>query len=160
MKTFRTVLTLLLVGAITALGTASAQAMGSQGPTNPILRKCELNGDQLTGHYSVAALKAAYNSIGASVTAYTTCAQVIENKINQEVDGQGINTGGGSGGGGFPWIIVVIVVIALAGGGGALWSYRRSRAEGGAGEPGAGQPTPEDSPSDDTESGGSEPTQG
>jgi len=75
----------------------------------------------------VAALKAAYNAIPPATREYSTCAQVIMDKITNELTHDHITATGGGGGSGFPVVIVVVVVIVILGGGGAFYSYRRTR---------------------------------
>jgi hypothetical protein len=119
---------LLLVLVAVAAGCAPASAAASSEAPAAILKACSQNDYALPGHYSVAALRAAYDSISAASREYSTCAQVIETKITNELRTDHITPGSGGGGGsGFPVVIVVIVVIVLVGGGGAFYSYRRSR---------------------------------
>ena len=102
--------------------------------TNPVIVDCEQHNYVLQGHYTLAELQRAYDSVPAQLREYTTCAQVIQSAITALLAGHHVhgNTGGSSGGGsGLTIVIVAVVVIVLAGGGVAVFAGRKRSSAGG-----------------------------
>lgn len=83
----------------------------------------------LTKKYSTAQLKQALATMPSSVRDYTSCQNILENQLNQQlgkkVPGQ---TSSGSGGGGSSVLLIVIIAIVVIGGAlGAFFAYRRGK---------------------------------
>lgn len=127
MQRARTAAALVLVSLMIIAVPVTTAARASQLSGRAIVKLCEKNGYRLPGNYSVQELQRAFNSISPTEREYTTCAQVISNKLNAELTGAKLAKGSGanSSSGGFPVLLVAIIVIVLLGGAGAFYSYRR-----------------------------------
>lgn len=125
---------LLVTVAVAVLATGAAVAHA--GTTSQILSEC--TSGQLSQHFSVAALRKALSALPASTQEYTSCSDVIQSAILQDIrTGDRGSGGSGSGGGSFlptPVIVILALLILAALAFGAL-AVRRRR--GGPGDTGA-----------------------
>jgi hypothetical protein len=96
---------------------AAAATGGGSGTAQQAISDCNSH-DQLTRHYSAAALRQALASMPADVKEYTDCYDVIERQLLTEVGKTTAatpTTSSSSSGSFLPtWLIIVIVILALA----------------------------------------------
>ncbi len=111
----------LLLGAV-----LTAPALGA---TAPAVLDCTVH-NGLTKHYTVAELRTALATMPAEIKEYTSCSDILQRALDDELAGLHVSGGGASGGGGsflpLPVIIVLIVILLGGAGYGALQLRRRT----------------------------------
>lgn len=123
-------ITVAFVAALTGLAacwltSAPAFAAGGQ---NPIITDCLEHPSGLTGHYTVAELTQALNTMSPETREYTSCPDVINRARLAAISHGGTFTGSSSGSGSFlptPVIIVLVLLILAAVTFGAIAVRRR-----------------------------------
>lgn len=137
-------ITVALVAAATTLAACSlagvpALAAGSQ---NPIITDCLQHPSGLTGHYTVAQLTHALETMSPETKEYTSCPDVIARARLAAISHGGTFTGSSGGSSSFlptPVIIILVLLVLAAVTFGAIAIRRRSQAASGA--EGDGPPT-------------------
>lgn len=119
-----------LLTVLCALGSASLTVFvvpASAAGLSPVVQDCNAHG-QLTGHYTVAQLRDALNTMPVDVKEYTNCADVIQQALLAEI--HGLKPGQGSGGGSFlpTWLIVVLALLVVGGAAFGVYAWRQRRA--------------------------------
>ncbi len=119
---------LVLLCAIAAAALAAPAAMAA---ANPVVVDCTSH-NRLTHRYTVGQLRTALATMPADVKEYTSCPDVIQRALNDQLGGLHASGGGsGSGGGSFlPTPVIVLLVLLILGGATfAAVAMRRGRAD-------------------------------
>jgi hypothetical protein len=128
-----------LVGALAALvaGSCLAVPAGAATSSNAIIADCNAHPGGLTGHYTVAQLRAAIQGMSAETKEYTSCPDVVERALLAALADRRSGGGGSGGGSGSflptPVIVILVVLILVAVTFGAVAIRRRGGGGGGRG---------------------------
>lgn len=128
-----------LAAVLTLLALAAASFAASAAVTD-----CSVH-NRLTRHYSVSELRTALATMPADIKEYTSCSDVLQRALDDELSGLHVSGSGGSGGGSFlPVPVIVLLAVVLLGGAayGAV-GMRRRNAGGNASTPGEGEAPPQ-----------------
>jgi hypothetical protein len=130
-----------LLGALAALvaGSCLAAPAGAASSSNAVIADCNAHPGGLTGHYTVAELRKAIQTMPPEIKEYTSCPDVVNRALLAALAHPGTGGGGSGGGSGSflptPVIVILVVLILVAVTFGAVAIRRRG---GGGGGPGGG----------------------